>query len=345
MTKIEWVKNADGTSGQTWNPVSGCSRVSDGCKNCYAEVMTKRLAAMGQAKYQGLLNEHNRFNGAVKLDEKALLKPLSIKKPTMFFVNSMSDLFHESIPDEWIDKAFAVMALCPQHTFQILTKRPDRMKAYFHRIRKRQTDHYDIDLFMWSLFDFRQRGEIKQEAARLFDTEIPFKNIWLGVSVENQKTADERIPHLLNTPAAVRFLSCEPLLDFVDLSKWIHPPRQFRCTGNYCSFNYSKSDCEICGGTGWQWTKKKIDWVIVGGESGNKARPCYMQAIRQIVNDCQKSDVKVFVKQLGSNFCQGWNWNGEGVRYYPPIKNGKGGNIAEFPADLQIRQMPKLNGD
>lgn len=215
MSNIEWTE-------QTWNPIVGCSRISMGCQNCYAEVMTKRLEAMGQAKYAGLLNEQGRFDGVVRFDEESLLIPLKRKKPTTYFVNSMSDLFHESIPDEWIDRVFAVMALSPQHIFQVLTKRADRMREYCRDLK-----HYRGALSDFWIGDaiHHLAPFITSETLRTARIDKPLPNVWLGVSVENQKAADERIPHLLDTPAAIRFLSCEPLLEEVDIRQFLeHNP-------------------------------------------------------------------------------------------------------------------------
>lgn len=214
---IEW-------TDATWNPVTGCSPVSSGCSNCFAaQLAATRLKHL--PAYEGLATVNSRgqgvFNGTIKLHEDRLLDPLKWRKPRRIFVNSMSDLFHESVPFEFIDRVFAVMALCPQHTFQILTKRPERMAEYLNRPamtsllaravangpiqfweRGSHLYHYEFDLtpsgFSWC-------------------GQWPLPNVWLGTSVENQAAADERIPHLLRCPAAVRFLSCEPLLGEVDL--------------------------------------------------------------------------------------------------------------------------------
>lgn len=308
MSNIEW-------TGKTWNPISGCSRKSDGCKNCYAEVMTKRLEAMGQEKYTGLLNEHGRFNGVIKFDEKALLKPLSVKKPTTYFVNSMSDLFHENVKDEWIDKVFAVMALTP-HTYQILTKRIDRAKEYFnYEYRLQNINSAILDLpNTW----FSQ-----------FIPSLPLPNVHLGVSVENQKTADERIPLLLETPAAVRFLSCEPLLEEVNLLRYLDMELPCFCGDISCNH-------------------ESIDWTIVGGESGHGARPCDISWIRSIVQQCKDSGTAVFVKQLGKgrldygkvHIQPDSTEKGKQAGFWS-YSDSKGGDIAEFPKDLQIREMPK----
>lgn len=325
MTAIEWVKGQDGTQGKTWNPISGCSRKSAGCENCYAEVMTRRLEAMGLPKYAGLLNEQGRFNGVVRLDEQSLVAPLKRKKPTTYFVNSMSDLFHENVPDEWIDKIFAVMALCPQHTFQILTKRADRMRKYCdftHPGTER------VIAVRQATAPFLAFCADKTSAIR-----FPLSSVWLGVSAENQKTADERIPLLLDTPAAVRFVSAEPLLEQIEIHNHLYT--RFQMSGLHHEYN-------------------ALDWVIVGGESGPKARPCNVEWIRSIVAQCRDAQTPVFVKQLGANSyldgVSGANTDGakclvadfNDERTYFWLNSKKGGDPSEWPHDLRIRQMPEL---
>jgi protein gp37 len=197
MTTIEWAatKNDDGTftAGRTWNPLSGCTRASAGCDMCYAATMTLRLAAMGQEKYQGLAvrlpNGRAAFNGTIKLDEAALEKPFSWKKPTTVFVNSMSDLFHKDVPETFIRRVFDVMADTPQHTYQVLTKRPERMADVLQR--------YYAGTAAWS-------------------------NIWCGTSIENM-AVEWRSNWLRQVPAVVRFISAEPLLGPLALDlTWIH---------------------------------------------------------------------------------------------------------------------------
>jgi protein gp37 len=211
LSKIEWTQ-------MTWNPVTGCSKVSAGCKNCYAERMANRLQAMGLERYR------NGFQ--VTLHEDLIELPLKWKQPRLIFVNSMSDLFHEDVPVDFIQRVFKVMSDCPQHTFQILTKRSQRLS----------------------------------EIARLLPWPV---NVWMGVSVEDSRVLN-RIDDLRQIPAAIRFLSCEPLigpLDPLDLSK--------------------------------------IDWVIVGGESGPGARPMHLQWVDAIHQQCQKTGVLFFFKQWG----------------------------------------------
>ena len=234
MSKIEWTE-------QTWNPIIGCSKVSAGCKNCYAETMAKRLKAMGTRGYGAVAGDDGHWNGKIKLIESVLEQPLKRKIPTTYFVNSMSDLFHENVLLDDIFKIYSIMAECPQHTFQILTKRPEIMVACL----------CDID---------------------------PLPNVWHGTLVENQETADERIPELLKVPSAVRFLSCEPLLGAVNFVSHFN-----REAAPHMNFHYVPT----------------IDWVICGGESGHKARPMHPAWARSLRDQCVATDVPFFFKQWG----------------------------------------------
>jgi protein gp37 len=254
-TRIEWADSV-------WNPTTGCTRVSDGCDNCYAVVMTKRLAAMGQAKYAGLVNiGKGHFNGVVRCHEDELLKALSWKKPRRVFVNSMSDLFHKEVPFEFIEACFGVMAAAQQHTFQILTKRPERAAEFFSCLDQQAKGWESVGSYpphaeMCGHRAWKVGGlEIESPMRR----EWPLPNVWLGTSVESQEQADERIPHLLRCPAAVRFLSCEPLIEEVNAGLDV-------CWG--CGSCLITGDC-ICD------EPARIHWVIVGGESGPNARPMH----------------------------------------------------------------------
>ena len=211
--KIEWTE-------QTWNPSAGCTKISAGCKNCYAEIMANRLQAMNVEGYE------NGFQFNIVLSR--LNDPFKKKKSTIFFVNSMSDIFHEKMPNEYLDKIFDVIVNTPQHTYQVLTKRAERMFEY------------------------------------LSNREIP-KNIWLGVTVENKKDGLPRIDKLRHINAAVLFLSIEPLLE--DLGKI---------------------------------NLENIDWVIVGGESGNRARPMDENWVLNIKKQCEDIDIAFFFKQWGT---------------------------------------------
>lgn len=286
-SKIEWTE-------KTWNPiVSGCSIISEGCSNCYAMKMAHRLEAMGQEKYKGLTKKTASgnivWNGKINIDmdDKALYEPLKTKKPTMYFVNSMTDLFHEKVPFEVIDKIMAVIALSPHHTFQILTKRADRMKEYF-------TTPY--------LYK-KIRGEAVgiTNDFTLSNIDLPLPNLWLGVSVENQEQADKRIPYLLETPAKVRFLSMEPLMGEINITCILDNQRSTETTlfplrGD----GYSKSfHIRARNGDFIDFETGKIDWVIVGGESGAKARPMHPDWVRSIQQQCQEAGVPLFFKQWG----------------------------------------------
>ena len=245
---------ADGTNIQwcdaTWNPITGCSRVSKGCEHCYAETL-----AAGRLRHHpsraGLTDENGRWNGVVRLNKEWLWQPLGWRKPRRIFVVAHGDLFHERVPDKWIDGIFSVMSLAPQHVFQVLTKRPARMREY---IKKAASSG-----IMW-----------------------PLPNVWLGTSVEDQKTADERIPALLETPAVVRWLSAEPLLGPIDFHK---APFGFLHSGHIVPANKSGR-------------YEQIEWVVVGGESGPGYRPMDPDWARSIRDQCRLAGVPFFMKQM-----------------------------------------------
>ena len=263
----------------TWQPVVGCSKVSEGCKNCYAERMALRLACMefkkfgenmtiAQRKYTGVTDLIGKWNGEIFCDESVLDKPLHWRNPRRIFVCSMGDLFHEAVPFEFTLKVFKIINNCKKHTFQILTKRPKRAYDFYRQI-------YQID---------------------------NLSNLWLGVSVENQKRADERIPLLLQIPAAVRFVSIEPMLEEIDLTgfkPW------------YGTFEENQRD-------------KGLHWVIIGCESinGRLGRECKLEWIESIVDQCKAANIPVLVKQTPLN--------GKLVR-----------DIKLFPKALQFQEYPK----
>jgi len=264
-TKIEWARNPDGSAGETWNPIRArnkvtggvghfCVRVSDGCKRCYAARMQRRFN--NPIRYAA----QDRKLVDIFLDEKVLMRPLRWRQPRTIFPCSMTDLFGEWVPDEWIDRIFAVMALSPQHTFQVLTKRPERMRAY---MTARSQGNAEAVRVMLTAFHARAGKWCKSIV-------WPLPNVWLGVSVEDQATADARIPLLLATPAAVRFVSYEPALGPVLLDPaWIVP----------------------FGPT--------LDWVIYGGESGPGARPMHPDWARSARDQCADAGVAFFFKQWG----------------------------------------------
>lgn len=321
-TSIEW-------TDAVWNFVRGCSRVSDGCKNCYAERVAARFAGPGQP-YEGLakfVNHKPRWTGEISFHEDILLAPLKRKKPTTYFVNSMSDLFYEKVKDEWLDKAFAVMALTPQHTYQILTKRPERMREYVESLTQ-----YEFAISQYWLGDWVSMGmdRVSYQGLERVYVNSPLKNVWLGVSVEDQETADERIPLLLETPAAVRWVSAEPLLGPVDIDVWVHHQEPY-CSAGRCAEG------------------RGLDWIVVGGESGPGARPFDIQWARNIIAQCKPVLVPVFVKQLGAYSVQPHALAADTNIYerdgwFQPLQlqNKKGGDPSEWPLDLRIRQMPEV---
>ena len=317
MTKIEWVRNAAGERGKTWNPIVGCSIVSPGCTNCYAMKMAARIDAMWRAgsvdengyavrpapgsktleHYDGLTKRVNGkpvWTGKLALaPEHILLEPLKRRKPTTYFVNSMGDLFHEDCPDEWIDKVFAVMALCPQHIFQVLTKRSARMREYMSTPdRKRIIAHDPVldisDAMARVAGTWKARPSLDHFSA-CFAGHGPFPNVWLGVSAERQQEADERIPDLLATPAAIRFVSLEPLLGPIDLTDLDH-------TG-MCRKEQAHGISAIWKGNAIG--RASLDWVIVGGESGPDARPMHPDWARSLRDQCAAAGVPFFFKQWG----------------------------------------------
>lgn len=220
QSSIEWTE-------QTWNPTTGCTKISPGCKNCYAEIMARRLHAMGAAGYEN--------NFKLTLHSQRLEQPIQRKKSTVYFVNSMSDLFHDDVPDEFLDQVFAVIRKTSHHTYQILTKRADRLPKYFQ------------------------------------DRPCP-ENVWLGVSVEDRQYGVPRIDYLRRVKARIRFLSVEPLLEDV-------------------------GEIDLTG----------IHWVIVGGESGHKARPMRPEWVENVKQQAENANVAFFFKQWGG-------WGVDGIR-------------------------------
>jgi len=299
----------------TWNPVTGCSKVSAGCKFCYAEKLWPRVY-------------RDRPFTDVRLHPERLDQPLRWRKPRMVFVNSMSDLFHEDLSNEQIAAVFGVMAAAMCHTFQVLTKRPERMLDWFRWVSDFEPSRiarcwaYAMRLGAVKDFDIWPGGR-----------QWPLPNVWLGVSVEDQKAADERIPILLQTPAAVRWVSAEPLLGPIDFDR----------IGN-ALFDRNKAIRDAMRGPAalnrdqaeYSIARTELDWVVGGGESGPKARPCNLEWIRSIVEQCRAADVPVFVKQVGSNPV--------GPRCFESaMRKGKGGDPGEWPEDLRVREWPAPN--
>lgn len=256
-TAIEW-------TDATWNPVTGCSKVSEGCRNCYAAALAPRLAAMGKDGYTDLPWAKQNAPLNVHMHADRLDAPLRWTKPRRIFVNSMSDLFHELVPDGFIADVFAVMALAPRHTFQVLTKRPERMPTLLESSEFRYTVEYAAGRHV---LHRNARGQLAKrpgaDSANAIGGLWPLPNVWLGTSVEDGRVA-ERIDHLRRAPAVVRFLSCEPL---------IGPLENLDLEG--------------------------VHWVIVGGESGRGHRPIEAEWVRGIREQTAQAGVAFFFKQWG----------------------------------------------
>jgi protein gp37 len=289
---IEWCDS-------TWNPTRGCSRVSPGCGGpghaggCYAEGVAARFSNAG-FPYHGFAERKrtgSKWTGKVALIDHMLAIPLRWKEPRRIFVNSMSDLFHEALSDSDIDKVFAVMALCSQHTFQVLTKRPQRMADYISYNRHSLIGAGDVCTRIATAVDaLSDDDHIRMLSPQNVRRRWPLPNVWLGVSVEDQTRADERIPLLLETPAAVRFLSCEPLLGPVDL-RFLQP-------------GDPPVEIDALAGTHGvlrphRGISPRLDWVIAGGESGPRARPMHPAWARSLRDQCAAAEVPFFFKQQG----------------------------------------------
>lgn len=355
-TKIQW-------TGKTWNPIRArnkatgkvgwfCEHVSEGCRNCYAEKMNVNTYFGNGLNYKpASLDQVELF-----LDDTILQQPLHWRKATKVFPCSMTDAFGRFVTDEWLDRMMAVAALAKQHTFQFLTKRADRAQAYMLRLSRSIEPLQQAARSMG--YSFKFTSPLNGKELSLLPWPIP--NVWLGVSVEDQKTADERIPLLLQTPAAVRWISAEPLLGPINLSG----DYLTAILGKYPFKHYSGPRTSVA---------RMLDWVVVGGESGPKARGLDLSWARSVVRQCAAASIPVFVKQLGAHpferkpaegpqgvraalaniekphpqrlwFRDGWTLisKGEVSEWIKAIKltDKKGGDINEWPVDLQVREFP-----
>lgn len=301
-TAIQW-------SDATWNPTTGCDRVSPGCANCYALTLAPRLQAMAQKR--GPTDPYMRDGDpktsgpgfGLMMHPNKLDQPLRWKRPRRIFVNSMSDLFHPEVTDEFLDQVFGVMAMAPQHTFQVLTKRPERMREYLSSRVIPSEGLTRMEMVMVAMDQMVSGGDLSGPLADMSRFAWPLPNVWLGTSVENARWRT-RIDELREVPAAVRFLSCEPLLGplVVDLQRF-------------------DGGLDLTG----------IDWVIIGGESGPGARPMEEFWVRDIIWIARKWGAAPFVKQMGDF------WSREHLGH-----GGHAGDINEFPEDLRVREYPDV---
>lgn len=336
----------------TWNPIRGCTRVSEGCRNCYAETVAARFSDKGMA-YEGLAKRTPsgpRWTGNIAVVDDHMADPLRWTRPRRVFVNSMSDLFHERLTDAQIARVFAVMYLAPQHTFQVLTKRAARMRQVltspgFYRL---VLDHADA-----FRRDFPHKGLLS--VAISDPTKFPHQNVWLGVSVEDQKAANGRVPELLATPAAVRWLSVEPQIGEVDLCPLTCPDcGEHDVSQGVVDGVLSQPWCAECdtemGDPDWLGIEA-IDWVVVGGESGTNARPFDVAWADLLVRQCRGAGVAVFVKQLGAVPYDSRE-AGPGDEPHPGgpgadpdcrlnLVSPKGGDMDEWPESLRVREFPR----
>lgn len=302
-TNIQWCASPDGSKGATWSPITGCSFEDDSCHGCYAaQLAATRLKHIESRK--GLAEIRNGvpvWSGEVRFNPQWLEQPLHWKRGRRIFVCAHSDLFHENVPDEWIDKIFAVMALATQHTFLVLTKRAERMRSYI-------TDRDSLFHMASIAFDI-SNGTVVSPT-------WPLPNVGLGVSFGRQVKAAERLYHLLQTLAAWRWCSYEPALELVNFNALQHNDVAF-----------SALEVGVLMPT-------KLDWGVIGGESGRRARPFDLQWVVKTIESFRAAGAPLFVKQLGGKPFD----SGEPEREFKLGSHGS--DIGMWPLDLRVREYP-----
>jgi protein gp37 len=342
VTNIEW-------TDKTWNPTRGCRRVSPGCVNCYAETQAIRFSGEGGA-YEGLVRSTcggPRWTGEGRFVPDKLEDPLHWRKPMRIFVDSMSDLFFEEFSNEQIAAVFGVMATAHWHTFQVLTKRPARALEWFKWVSEEAQRRHHLNPAYWLVKESVETIGNPARGSGIMAPRWPLSNVWIGASIEDQQRANERLPLLLQLPAALRFVSYEPALEAVDFCATEAGDALSEC--EECAG--AEPDCELCQGLG------RVDWLIVGGESGRNARPFDIAWARGAVAQCQDAGVPVFVKQLGAVPLpqhQAGAWDHDhpnrirhvgspgAQRAILDLRDKKGGDMSEWPADLRIREFPTV---
>lgn len=293
-------------TSSTWNCLYGCARVSPGCTNCYAETHCHRFSGPGQI-HEGLTvlgKKGPRWTGKIQIAYHRLFEPMKWTRSRMIFCNSLSDVWHKDVPKQYIQAMFGVMAACDHHIFQVLTKRADLMEAWYASgaadiFDCTEAASYWLDLCV-------QEGHISEGVAKKYLVRLsraamkapfPLKNVWVGVSTENQETFDERVPHLSRVPAAVRWISAEPLLGPLDITSW--------------------------------YDSTHLDWIVVGGESGPRARGMEYSWAERVVQDAQAIRIPVHMKQLGTVLAKRFPGSGK-----------KGEKIEWFPREIRAREYP-----
>ena len=321
---------------QTWNPIRGCSRISEGCRNCYAEGVAARFSGPGQP-YEGMARRTNsgpHWTGKVEMVPQHFDDPIRWKRPRRIFVNSMSDLFHESLTNEQIAAVFGVMAAARRHTFQVLTKRAVRMREWFEWVATADTETGPWTHCHWEALRYEAanhpkgdggpvhcKSEGKADDARPW----PLPNVHLGISAEDQPNLDARWAELRRCPAAVRWVSAEPLLGPIDLRDYLGTvPRPASLDPRAASY-----PARIA-------SPHRLDWVVVGGESGNRARSFDVDWARQLVRECKEAGIPAFVKQLG-----GAPFDSTGVWESRDVIPLHGPPIEEWGEDFRVREFPR----
>jgi protein gp37 len=341
MTNIEWCDitanpihliREDGSNGGHF-----CQKLSPGCLNCYAE-------EINQSNYFGFAS-HLPYSGKppenLIFDDEVMRKLVNMRSSKTIFLCSMTDLFGNWIPSEWIYKAFAYMAIASQHKFLVLTKRPERMKDILRCGGKQRIRRDAVDVGRSMGLEPR-----RYESFETCDFDWPLANVGLGTSIENQQVAGDRATDLLDCPAAMRFLSCEPLLEELNLVSYKRNGGSYNYLLNTWEPHKSGAGGAVAGGRISPFYNDGINWIICGGESGSGVRPCHIDWIRSLVQQCQQTKTAVFVKQWGSHAINSTPYI-DGVvqsHFRVKLKSRKGGDISEFPADLQIRQFPHFLG-
>lgn len=330
-THIEW-------TDATWNVITGCSVVSAGCKHCYAmKLAGTRLKH--EPSRAGLTIDTSAgpvWNGQVRFNTQWLDQPLRWRRPRRIFVCAHGDLFHEGVPDAWLDDVFQVMASAQQHVFQVLTKRPERMRAYLSR-----RGFHPLSPTCWTMTarEDPERGDIVPAP-----TAQPLPNVWLGVSVEDQAAADARIPFLLETPAALRWISAEPLLGPVDLTRVCDRRRPRALWINAVeSREGNPAHEELIAWFGPDYPYNRIDWVVAGGESGAGARPMHPDWARSLRDQCAAANVPFFFKQWGAWAPRRPGVDGDGVTDHPAVHLFPDGYVAS--SGNEFRQRPERSGN